>query len=306
VPAWERARRKRPILNRVRLMLAISAMTLPVLVLGLSIVGGRNASMTFGPHAGPTADPEVAGLQPPPRLPAPTGDTPDRKSAAPIPGTVLLTARPPIFAALRVTHHRVEPSRYLGELGATSFRTQFDDDVRVQLEFKVPLHCYLVALNPDGREQLCHPADETIPPPRTSKRTYPASETAYFALTDGVGCQAFALLAAVKPLPAYRDWKKTGALPWRPAYATGVWQFDGAEYKLLVPTVRGAPRERANWDEVLLVAATTPAAPVPWGALYVAGRGGPPRALVELGEALRGRPDLDAVRVLAFPVGPKQ
>jgi serine/threonine protein kinase len=151
------------------------------------------------------------------------------------------------IVSLRVSHHRGPEARLLGDLGLTSSTTRADDDVRVHARLSGPAHCYLIALNPDGKVQLCHPPNEASPPARTDALAYPADPDSYFGLTDGVGVQAFVLIAAREPLPAYAEWKAAaGPPPWQQYKADGVWQYDGERFRRLdvsrgVERVRGVP-----------------------------------------------------------------
>jgi hypothetical protein len=120
------------------------------------------------------------------------------------------------------------------ELGTNLFEAQFHDYVKLKAEFSEPAHCFLLAFNPDGKEQLCWPGDPRQPPERRAQLDYPR----WFALDDGLGLQAFVLLASRQPLQAYEDWKRQRPAPvWRalPPKAGVVWRGDG---KLLQPLAR--------------------------------------------------------------------
>jgi hypothetical protein len=176
--------------------------------------------------------------------------------------------------SLRVSHYRGEEARLLGDLGLTSFAARREDDVRVQARLSRPAYCYLIALNPDGKEQLRVPPDETVPPVRRDALDYPADPDTYFGLTDGAGMQAFVLLAAREPLPAYAAWKSlAGTPPWQRFEAEGVWQLDGGRFRRL-DVSRG--QERVH---------------------------GVPPPLQALTDFLR-RTGADAVGAVAFPVQP--
>jgi serine/threonine protein kinase len=173
---------------------------------------------------------------------------------------------------LRVSHHRGLEARLLGDLGQTSFDSRVEDDVRVHARLSGPAYCYLVALNPNGTEQLCHPKGEAVPPAPGDILEYPTDPEKYFGLTDGAGVQAFVLLANRAPLPSYAVWKATaGTLPWQRFEAAGVWQLDDGRFRRL-DVSRGQERVR-----------------------------GAPPALQALAEFCR-RTGADAVGAVAFPV----
>jgi hypothetical protein len=166
-----------------------------------------------------------------------------------------------------------------GDLGESSFRAQFDDDVRVEAKFSEAAYAYLIAFNPDGQEQLCFPHDRASAPTRAPAIAYPEDPKLYFALTDGVGLQAFVLVVSRRPLPPYATWRgETGAAPWQKGIpAACIYCYDGTDYQPLVRRVRGGERER----------------------------GGPPKPLIELGTFFKKCPQVDALEVFAFPVSPK-
>jgi serine/threonine protein kinase len=135
---------------------------------------------------------------------------------------------------LRVSVMEESSKQYVTyDLGMDKFVARFGDLVQVKTEFSEPVYCFLLAFNTDGKEQLCWPPDEWRPPQRQNRLDYPQKEL--FALNDGVGLQAFVVLASRHPLPAYDDWKRQRPMPvWRalPAKAGVVWRGDG---KVLSP-----------------------------------------------------------------------
>jgi hypothetical protein len=152
---------------------------------------------------------------------------------------------------------------------------QLDDDVWVHAKLNAPAYCYLIAFNPDGKEQLCYPEDRRKRPARSDEIEYPQDIGEGFPLTDGVGLQAFVLVASHDPLPAYESWRRSlGELPWRSFQAEGVWRSDGNGVGPLVPEERGAPRKL----------------------------GGAPREFEALCKALKHTPSIDTLRAVAFPV----
>jgi tRNA A-37 threonylcarbamoyl transferase component Bud32 len=179
----------------------------------------------------------------------------------------------------RVSVIRETPKEYQSyELGSNLFATQFDDRVQLKAEFSEPVYCFLLAFNPDGKEQLCWPADPRQPPERQDRLDYPQKD--FFALNDGVGLQAFVLLSSRQPLPAYADWKSQRPEPmWRslPAKAGVVWRGDGAVLE---------PVTRAGHQRGMVVK-------LPEVAL-----------LAELCAQLRHAPGIEALAVEAFAVLP--
>ncbi|HEX8199704.1 MAG TPA: serine/threonine-protein kinase [Isosphaeraceae bacterium] len=181
-------------------------------------------------------------------------------------------------APLRITKMEVlhfrRPKLELGRIGFDSYAGRFqDDDVRVKAEFSAPAYCYLIALNPDGTVQFCPPADEGKRPQPLTELTYPTGEL-FFGLTDGVGLQAFVLLASRSPLPSYAEWKsRHEPVPWETIPSDkGVWLYDGVSYD---PMGQSRGQERPS---------------------------GCPKPFANACNTLRSRPDFEAIRALAFPV----
>ena len=91
----------------------------------------------------------------------------------------------------------------------------------------------MIALNPDGKDQLFFPEDPRTPPPARTQIDAPADSFIGFGLTDGVGLQGVVLVASRQPLPAYAEWVKgLASLPWKPDPSTGVWRFDGERFDM--------------------------------------------------------------------------
>jgi serine/threonine protein kinase len=163
----------------------------------------------------------------------------------------------------------------VGGPGFTGIR--FDDRVRIGAVLSEPAYCYLIAFNPDGRDQLCWPSGDQAEPQPVKELLYPEGDV-YFRLNDGVGLQAFVLLASRRPLPAYADWKATvGALPWTKADGGGVWRYDGRSFHPLESGRRGQ-------EEKLPV----------------------PAAFAELCRFLREHSGGDTIEAVAFPVRPEK
>jgi hypothetical protein len=178
--------------------------------------------------------------------------------------------------AFEVVLHRRNPPKVLGPIGVDAFEARYqDDDVRVHARLSVPAYTYLIALNPDGSEQLCLPARQDVAPPRAAALGFPQDPSIGFGLTDGVGLQAFVLIASRRPLPPYSEWRRALVdFPWKPAQASGVWRYDGASFRTDVQ--RGQARPLA----------------------------GLPLPLVAACRALQARPGVDAIHSVAFPVQP--
>jgi serine/threonine protein kinase len=185
-------------------------------------------------------------------------------------------ARPvPRITAFEVTHYRGDPPTYLGTIGLLPQTILRDDDTRILARLDRPAYCYLLALNPDGRVTLCSPEDAgTVPLPAT-EIGYPRAADGYYGLTDGVGLQAFVLIASRDPLPAFSAWRPAAAIPWTRAPAAGTWRYDGRWYEPLDPARRG-PRSRS----------------------------GPPAPFKAACAYLERLPGIDAVHAVAFPVSP--
>jgi len=175
-----------------------------------------------------------------------------------------------------VSHFRGAKAHPEGEIGRLSIDVREDDDVRVTARFNRPGYCFLIAFNPDGKDQLCYPSDPAEPPAKITELDYPRDQTHYFPLTDGVGLQVFVLVVSWQPLPAYRDWR--GQAPWRklPAADDDIWQYDGRRFNYR-GQLRAPERERQ----------------------------GAPAALQELIDFVKARPGVEAVQALAFPVKKK-
>ena len=195
-----------------------------------------------------------------------------------------LPERPAQLARLRVDAmvvrvQGVNPPEDRGVIGVSQFAGRFEeDDVRVYVRLTAPAYCYLIALNPDGKPQLCVPRDDLTPPVRLSEVNYPPEPGLAFGLTDGVGLQAFVLVASRDPLPAYRVWcARAGGLPWRPTDAGRGWRFDGREF---VP-LEG---ERGTIRKMM----------------------GLPAPFEDVCRTLKAHPEFTIVQAVAFPVRPRE
>jgi hypothetical protein len=188
----------------------------------------------------------------------------------------------PTIRGLRISHFGsvkggIDPR---GELGVRSFETRFGDKVRVDAELSEPGFAFLLALNPNGKVQLCLPDDERSPPERRGRLEYPTDAADGFTLDDGPGLQAFVLAAGRQPLPAYVDWERqVGVLGWKPTAAAAgvVWRGDERRLEPLArDDLRGTVKELAGLEP-----------------------------LREACRRLRAAPGVEAVAVVAFAVRPR-
>ena len=190
----------------------------------------------------------------------------------------------PIEAEIAVTHYKDRGVELAPEpVGPVSDRALRDnpprlkDLVRIRVALSRPAYAYLVALNPDGKDQICLPvAGRALETPRRDLE-FPEDPKDYFSLTDGVGVQAFVVVASDRPLPAYEAWKSRipGGLAWSPPAVAGeaLWTYDG-------PPTSGPSRLRGE----------------------VVRRRAVPEILAALCDRLREAPDVAAVHAVAFPV----
>jgi serine/threonine protein kinase len=178
--------------------------------------------------------------------------------------------------SFQVELHPVNRDDPVGLIGIGTFAARFGQDARVQAQLNLPACCYLIALNPNGKDQLCYPTDPGIAPSSAATIDYPSDPGKGFGLTDGVGTQAFVLIVSTKQLPSYAEWSKSlGDLPWKPISTDNVWRYDGRTFDRDIE--RGAVRPLSDL----------------------------PPALEATCQMLVGRPEVEAIRVLAFPVRPR-
>ncbi len=171
---------------------------------------------------------------------------PARRSVPSADRATSTSAPKPRIVAFDIRHYRGEKRpQFLGMVGRSPGPFHFDDDLRVHAQLSTPAYCYLIALNPDGERQLCYPSSAAEAPPPTDEIGYPLGEL-YFPLTDGVGLQAFVLIASRKPLPPFTDWEGRKGLHWEAVDASdaGIWAFDGRTFEPIADDRRGQPRER--------------------------------------------------------------
>jgi hypothetical protein len=193
-------------------------------------------------------------------------------------------AKPLKITEFRVSHYRDKGKTLVGDLRTSPAALRVDDDVRVAAELSAPAYCYLIALNPDGTVQLCHPVGAdgtgaaTVRPARGAEVRYPPESQAF--VLDAPGLQAFVLAASAKPLPPYREWPSgADAIPWEAVQDGGAWRwhFDGHSFSRF-------PRERGRLEA----------------------REGVPPPLEKLREFFAKQPEFETIQIIAFPVGKRQ
>jgi len=213
----------------------------------------------------------------------------------PSPAVLNVEPRPPPQADLRITRFEITHFPMLDEksykkgggfLGRKSLTTRLEDDVTVRAEVSEPAHSFLIALRPDGTDELCDPDNEDLPPPLKQQPLYPppAKSDERYRLSEGAGLYAFALVVSRQPLPPYREWKKQhGPMPWaaKLPYEPGVvWRDDDQGLQPLLADDPAGTRGKG---------------------VKARGSGGP---VATLARWLRGLPGVDAVTLEAFPVEP--
>jgi serine/threonine protein kinase len=207
---------------------------------------------------------------------------PPDPSPPPTPGAVETR---PLTARLRVFRYDSggPNDRLDGQLGEDVFRVRFGDRVGVEAELSEPAHAYLIAFNPTadaGKAEQPVPRREADRTPEKHARLSPGVK---LRLNDGVGLQAFAVVASRKPLPAYTAWRQQRpSLPWEPRRATAgvVWLSGGERTRGLYGPGGGVSRAvQEESDEA---------------------------ALGELARALRRLPGVEAVAVIGFAVEPAE
>jgi hypothetical protein len=221
-----------------------------------------------------------------------TGAPPDipRPAAGPLQASTAVEhnsgpAAGPLQARITVQHFKDSDDHRRAELQGTISETslagdvpRFRDLVRVHVAFSRPAYAYLIVLNPNGRIQLGVPAGGIVPRSPRAELDYPEEPRKLFWLTDGVGPQAFVVVAFDRPLPAYESWKAQvpGGLVWSPA-GRAFWTYDSS-----------APSDAARFGGMLRG--------------EVVPRELAPEALADLCDRLRQSPGVTLVHAVAFPV----
>jgi serine/threonine protein kinase len=184
-----------------------------------------------------------------------------------------------LTAALYRRDPKTNVVRPLGRIGPSGFNPLLDDNVRIQAKFNAPAYSYLVALNPDGSTQTCYPESHASNPPRGGSLEFPGDPSSGFGLTDGVGVQAFVLIASLRPLPSPEELRhKIQSLPWRPIESEVVWRYDGERWTLDPDVRRGTIRTLGDLPQPLDLTC----------------------------RALQAVPGIEAIQALAFPVKNRQ
>jgi hypothetical protein len=176
-------------------------------------------------------------------------------------------------------HRRAELQGTISETSLAGEPPRFKDLVRVHVTLSRPAYAYLIVLNPNGRIQLGAPAGGIVPRSPRAELAYPEEPGKVFCLTDGVGLQAFVVVASDRRLPAYESWKAQvpGGLAWSPVDGEGFWTYDSS-----------APADAARFGGMLRG--------------EVVARELAPEALVDLCDRLRHSPGVTLVHAVAFPV----
>jgi serine/threonine protein kinase len=191
---------------------------------------------------------------------------------------VTASARPTIDV-LAIDHHgyRDGTLQWSMPMGLSSRPVSEGDGAFVSARLSAPAFGFLVALNPDGKVQLCAPPDCDEPPRQSSEIRFEG--TSYFPFTDGPGLQVFLVLASRRPLPPFARWSGSDWLKghWSHIAADrvpGVWRHDGRVATLVSSVTRG-PMRKGH---------------------------GPPEAFDEVCKYLATLPEIDVIQSVAFPV----
>jgi hypothetical protein len=123
--------------------------------------------------------------------------------------------------------------RPVGTVSETSLRLdhpRLEDLIRIHVKLTRPAYVYLIALNPDGKDQLCVPGDANVAAHECRELDFPANPDEYFELNDGVGLQAFVVVASDRPFPPYAQWVSeiSDGVAWAADDRDGFWRYDGA------------------------------------------------------------------------------
>ena len=170
----------------------------------------------------------------------------------------------PLQAGIAVKHYKelgdgrqVVLHGMISEGSLASDPPRLKDLVRVKVTLSRPAYSYLIALNPNGTIQFCTPVGGIVPNSPRPELDFPEDPGNYFALTDGVGLQAFVVVASDRSLPAYESWKTQvpSGLAWSPVDCEGFWTYDSAapsEAARLRGKLRGDILRRESAPEILI------------------------------------------------------
>ena len=212
-----------------------------------------------------------------------------RTTSSVAPPVVAKPAGGPLTAEIDVTHYKesgdgkVGPAdqRAVSAVALVGDPPRFNDMVRVHVALSRPAHGYLIAFNPNGKDQFCIPINTLESESSRQELDYPEDERYYFHLNDGIGLQAFVVVISDQPLPGYETWKTQvpGGLTWSTMDCDGFWSYDSSK-KSGVEGLSGNLR-----GEIIR-------------------RESAPKGLVNLCDQLRRSPGVTLVRAVAFPVKP--
>jgi tRNA A-37 threonylcarbamoyl transferase component Bud32 len=174
-----------------------------------------------------------------------------------------------------------------GVLGRNSFDTRVDDSVTIEATLSRAAYAYLIAFNPDGKEVVCYPENDDEEPEKTDRVRYPSvSRNVDYGLEEGEGMHVFAVVVSNKPLPPYKTWREgRKPSPWKERLQTPpgvVWQDDGKVVEARTALGQDGGVGRGKGQEA---------------------QGKSP--LVRLTDWLLASPQVEAVMVVGFRVGPK-
>jgi hypothetical protein len=234
-------------------------------------------------------------VAPRPATTAPSLETPSIATPAALttpslePPSIATPATPLRIASLDVIHLQLKPRgengksdhEVMGKLGKVPCQIRESDKVVVSAQFDAPAYSHLIALNPDGKDQLYLPPEMGQPRPASAEIGFDEFD---FPLTDGSGLQAFVVVASRRPLPPYEQWPGRDGLRqrWKHVAADDVydvWEYKDGQLKRL-PSGARSPLEKHPGVESLA----------------------PFRNVCDY---LRQLPDIEAVQAIAFPVRPK-
>jgi hypothetical protein len=153
--------------------------------------------------------------------------------------------------SLDVEHYAIvngQPDPRPRLLGRDSFVTHGDDGVEVAARLSRPAYAFLIAFRPDATEVVLFPEKDDEAPPRTDRPRFPSVSARDYALEEGVGMQAFAVVASSQALPSFKEWWSRPGCPWTKSEAPPdvVWRaYDGATVERLTADPAGprGPKE---------------------------------------------------------------